>query len=73
MVQYLSIEILFYYGTDFIQYQYLYIDIWLLSIFYATNCSKPGYKLSVESPITKLVSFPILSSVIGMIFIHFVF
>ena len=74
MIQFLAVSILYLFDADMTTYQYIYADVLLvIPLAFTMNLSRPAETLSVKSPIYKLLSFPVLFSVIGQIFIVFIF
>jgi len=74
MIQFLAVSILYLFDADMTTYQYVYADVLLvIPLAFTMNLSKPAEILSVKTPIFKLLSFPVLFSVIGQICIVFIF
>lgn len=74
MIQFLAVSILYLFDADMTTYQYIYADVLLvIPLAFTMNISRPAETLSVKSPIYKLLSFPVLFSVIGQICIIFIF
>jgi cation-transporting ATPase 13A2 len=71
MIQSTTVSFLFWFGTNLSNTQYLSIDLFTILPLTITMCQTEAYhKLSKRQPTASLVSFPVLSSVIGQTIIQ---
>ena len=74
MIQFLAVSILYMFNSDLSTNQYVFSDVlFVIPLAFTMNLSKPAHKLSIRSPIYKLISFPVLFSAIGHICLVFIF
>ena len=71
MIQYTSACLTYYLGQNLTDYQYLIVDLGVIVPLAITmSWTKAASKLSKQRPISELISWPVLSSVIGQIIIQ---
>lgn len=74
MIQYLAVTILYMFNSDFCDYQYIYVDVFiLLPLAFFMNLSQPAIKLSIQQPLHNLIGLEVLLSVIGQICLVLIF